>query len=54
MFVANAKAGKIYNFDLSSDRKQLSLPGPLADKVVDSEDEASSVTFAEGFGLITD
>jgi hypothetical protein len=54
MFVANAKAGKIYNFDLSSDRKQLSLPGQLADKVVDSEDEASSVAFAEGFGLITD
>ena len=54
MFVANAGGGKIYSFDLSPDRKQLSLPGPLADKVVDSENEASSVTFAEGFGLITD
>ncbi|HJT84031.1 MAG TPA: PQQ-dependent sugar dehydrogenase [Nitrososphaeraceae archaeon] len=54
MFVANAGGGKIYSFDLSSDRKQLSLSGPLADKVVDSEEEANSVTFAEGFGLITD
>jgi hypothetical protein len=32
----------------------LSLPGPLDNKVVDSEDEARSITFAEGFGFITD
>ena len=54
MFVANAGEGKIYHFDLSDDRKSLALKGPLADKVVDPETEADSVTFAEGFGLVTD
>ena len=54
MFVANAGEGKIYHFDLSDDRKSLALKDPLADKVVDPETEADSVTFAEGFGIITD
>lgn len=54
MFVADAGEGKIYHFDLSEDRKSLALRDPLADKVVDSDTEADSVTFAEGFGRITD
>ncbi|MDW3605161.1 MAG: PQQ-dependent sugar dehydrogenase [Nitrososphaeraceae archaeon] len=54
MFVANAGGGKIYHFDLSHDRKHLELKNSLADKVVDSEIEEDSITFAEGFGLITD
>ncbi|MGI9010862.1 MAG: PQQ-dependent sugar dehydrogenase [Nitrososphaeraceae archaeon] len=54
LFVANAGGGKIYHFDLSQDRKLLALKDPLADKVVDSEIEEDSITFAEGFGTITD
>ena len=54
LFVANAGGGKIYHFDLSQDRKLLELRDPLADKVVDSEIEEDSITFAEGFGMITD
>ena len=54
MFVSTAGGGKIYNFDLSQDRKQLVLKDTLADKVVDSEIEEDSITFAEGFTMITD
>ena len=54
MFVANAGEGKIYHFDLSDDRKSLALKNSLADKVVDSETEGDSFTFADGFGMITD
>ena len=54
MFVSNANGGKIYHFDLSQDRKQLVLKDVLADKVVDSNSEEDSITFAEGFTLITD
>ena len=54
IFVANAGEGKIYHFDLSHDRKHLELKNSLADKVVDSELEEDLITFAEGFGLITD
>jgi glucose/arabinose dehydrogenase len=54
MFVASAGEGKIYNFDLSQDRKQLVLTDTLADEIVDSKIEEDSITFAEGFNIITD
>ena len=54
LFVANAGGGKIYHFNLSQDRELLELKYPLDDKVVDSEFEEDSITFAEGFGMITD
>jgi glucose/arabinose dehydrogenase len=54
MFVSTAGGGKIYNFDLSKDRKQLVLKDALADKIVDSNVEEDSITFAEGFTMITD
>jgi aldose sugar dehydrogenase len=54
MFVSTAGGGKIYNFDLSQDRKQLVLKDVLADKSVDSDSEEDSITFAEGFTTITD
>ena len=54
LFVANAGGGKIYHFNLSQDRELLELQYPLDDKVVDSEIEEDSITFAEGFGMITD
>ncbi len=46
--------GEIYHFDLSQVRKQLVLKDVLADKVVDSNTEEDSLTFAEGFTIITD
>jgi aldose sugar dehydrogenase len=54
MFVSTAGGGKIYNFDLSQDRKQLVLKNELSDKVVNSNVEEDSITFAEGFTMITD
>jgi aldose sugar dehydrogenase len=54
MFVSTAGGGKIYNFDLSQDRKQLVLKNELSDKVIDSNVEEDSITFAEGFTMITD
>src|SRR5215213_33138 len=54
MFVSTAGGGKIYNFDLSHDRKELVLKDVLADKSVDSDSEEDSITFAEGFTMITD
>ena len=54
MFVSTAGGGKIYNFDLSKDRKELVLKDALADKIVDSNVEEDSITFAEGFIMITD
>jgi hypothetical protein len=53
MFVSTAGGGKIYNFDLSQDRKQLVLKDALADKIVDSNVE-DSIIFAKGFTMITD
>ena len=54
MFVANAGGGKIYSLILVNDRKHLELKNSLADKVVDSEIEEDLITFADGFGMITD
>ena len=54
MFVSTAGGGKIYNFDLSQDRKQLVWKDILTDKVVDSEIIEDLITFADGFGMITD
>jgi hypothetical protein len=54
MFVSTAGEGKIYNFDLTQDRKQLVLKDVLADKIVDSNSEEDSITFAEGFTMVTD
>src|ERR687897_2157016 len=44
MFVSTAGGGKIYNFDLSKDRKELVLKDALADKIVDSNVEEDSIT----------
>jgi glucose/arabinose dehydrogenase len=58
LFVSTYKDGRILDFDLSPSRKMLSLTGPLADTVADNTgniaDEQQSVSFAEGFGSITD
>jgi len=54
MFVAEANNGRIYHFKLSQNRTALFLQGPLKDKLADTDNELDNVTFAQGFGLITD
>ena len=54
MFVADVNRGNIYHFDLNKDRTELSLKGPLQDKVADKPAELKDVLFAKDFGGITD
>jgi glucose/arabinose dehydrogenase len=54
MFVGDFHGGNIYDFDLNSDRKQLSLMGELEDKKSDNVGELERVIFGQNFGAITD
>jgi aldose sugar dehydrogenase len=54
MFIGDFHGGNVYDFDLNSDRKQLSLVGELEDKKSDNEDELERVIFGQNFGAITD
>jgi glucose/arabinose dehydrogenase len=53
LFVANVE-GQIYHFELSANRTQLQLGGPLSDKIAQNPDEMQSTTFGSQFGIITD
>ena len=56
MFVGDVHNGRIYHFDLTSDRKDLVLPTELSNRVIEkpSSPGLSSIVFGEGFGGITD
>jgi glucose/arabinose dehydrogenase len=54
MFVGDVNNGRIYHFNLSHNRTEISLTGPLADKVADTDSELNDIIFAGGFGIITD
>ena len=54
MLVSDIKNGRIYHFKLNEKRDSLDLAGTLADKVADSDEEASQLIFGSGFGGITD
>lgn len=56
MFVGDVHNGRIYHFDLISDRKDLVLPKDLSDRVIEksSSPAVNSILFGEGFGGITD
>ena len=54
LFVANANTGTVYHFELNNNRTELQIQGPLIDKIADGVDELKDVTFANGFGRITD
>jgi len=54
LFVGDANGGNIYHFKLNSDRSGLLLDGTLKDKIANSLGELEKVTFATGFGRITD
>jgi glucose/arabinose dehydrogenase len=59
IFVAGSKTGSLYFFEINEGRDGLKLnatehgPG-LSDRVVDDEDELSTINFGKNFGLITD
>ncbi|MGA7368548.1 MAG: PQQ-dependent sugar dehydrogenase [Nitrososphaeraceae archaeon] len=54
MFVGDYAFGRIYHFELDSERTGLRLSGTLADKVANSDSELQSTIFGEGFGVPTD
>jgi aldose sugar dehydrogenase len=54
MFVGDFHTGTLYHFNLDKDRTQLSLRSPLDDKLANNAKELGKVTFARGFGGITD
>jgi hypothetical protein len=54
IFVAGYDNQFLYHFDLNEDRTELSLNGPLEDKIADQEEELEEVIFGEGFYGVTD
>jgi glucose/arabinose dehydrogenase len=54
IFVSDITQGNIYRFDLTNNRTNLMLEGPLTDKISNNATENESVIFAEGFGGVTD
>ena len=54
MFVADFNKGRIYNFNLNSQRTGLALTGVLSDRIANPDVETQSVIFGEGFGRLTD
>jgi glucose/arabinose dehydrogenase len=57
MFVGDYKNGNLYFLSLNSDRDDLDInlyPRELHDRVVDSDEEYSSILFGTGFGGISD
>jgi glucose/arabinose dehydrogenase len=54
IFVSDANTGRIYNFKLNHNRTRLQLAGILKDKIADDLTELGGITFATGFGRITD
>jgi glucose/arabinose dehydrogenase len=54
IFVGDYEFGRIYHFELNSERNALLLNGSLADKVADNDNELQDIIFGEGFGVPTD
>jgi glucose/arabinose dehydrogenase len=54
MFVGDFNIGNLYHFDLSKDRNQLLLDGPLRDRIANNQDELQKTILGHGFNGITD
>ena len=54
IFVGDVHNGNLYHFDLSTDRKQLLLDGPLKDRMANNPDELKEAILGHGFNGITD
>lgn len=53
LFVGDDETGRLYDFQLTGNRKDLVLGGGLADRVADSSNEQASLIFGHGFGIVT-
>ena len=49
VLVADMVHGRIYHFDLTQNRTDLLLQGPLIDKVADIEEEVTNTVIRRGF-----
>ena len=54
MFVGDVHRGNLYHFELNQDRTELSLGGPLKDKVADDDEELEGVIIGRNLGGISD
>ncbi len=54
IFTGAVNNGNLYNFKLTPDRTALLLEGPLMDRMANTPGEEQSITFGQGFGVITD
>jgi glucose/arabinose dehydrogenase/peptidoglycan/xylan/chitin deacetylase (PgdA/CDA1 family) len=54
LFVADVNLGNIYDFNMNSNRTGFVLEGSLADKIADTPADLQQITYARGFGGITD
>jgi glucose/arabinose dehydrogenase len=54
MFAGDIHNGNLYHFDLSKDRKQLLLDGPLKDRIANNQTELQGAILGQGFNGITD
>ena len=54
LIVGDANTGSLYHFKLNANRNALQLEGELKDRIADNLNELKKVTFATGFGRITD
>jgi aldose sugar dehydrogenase len=54
MFVGDIHNGNLYHFDLSKDRKELILDGPLKDRIANNQSELQGAILGHGFNGITD
>jgi glucose/arabinose dehydrogenase len=56
MFVGDYSLGRIYHFDLNSDRTRLDLSGSLANKIASTLEgkDIGQIIFGEGFDAVTD
>jgi glucose/arabinose dehydrogenase len=54
IFVGDFHGGNIYHFKLNQTRTGLVLGGALDDKIANNAEELTGITFAKGFGAVTD
>ena len=54
MFVGDVNNGRIYDFNLNSQRNALILSGVLSDRVANTDSETQPLIFGGGFDAITD
>jgi aldose sugar dehydrogenase len=56
LFVGDYSLGRLYNFNLNSDRTSLVLTGSLDDKIAESSsrEDIKEIIFGEGFDAVTD